>query len=149
MSNVIILSGISGSGKSTVALKINNETGAYIISTDEFREIISGDVGNQECSHKAFIAAENTLEYLLRRGKDVILDATSLKAKYRKKWIEIAKKYNAAVYGIVLTTPKEVCLDRDSKRDRKVGAAVIERQFEMWVKPTVDEGFEEILEINN
>lgn len=54
MSTLIIMCGISGSGKSTKAKELAREYNAMIVSTDEIRKIKFNEVNNQEHNGEVF-----------------------------------------------------------------------------------------------
>ena len=56
----------------------------------------------------------------LRRGKDVIVDATASKPEHRATWIQIAQRTRARTRLVVFTTPLDVCLYRNSQRTRGI-----------------------------
>ncbi|MEX2588968.1 MAG: AAA family ATPase, partial [Chitinophagales bacterium] len=96
-----IMSGLSGSGKSTVARKIAEEKQFLIIRSDALRKHLTGvplyEKGPQEI-YKAEVSQEtyNTLiklaEFLTNRGVSVILDARFDKRNLRIKAMQLAEE---------------------------------------------------------
>lgn len=145
---LLIMVGPSGSGKSVMSEKLANEWDAKLVSTDEIREILLGDANDQSHGNRIFEFAYNLTRYYLYKGQSVVFDATSLIPGYRKKILECAKGLDAYKVAYVINTPKEVCLERNANRDRKVPKEVIERQFELFINPTVEEGFDEVRQVD-
>lgn len=151
MSKLIVTIGVSASGKTTWS-KDHVKLYPHIIrlSTDECRHVLTGDEGNQECSHKVFESIYLITEHLLNQGKDVLIDSTAYSIKNRKRFIEIAKRTNSEVEAHVFGQSLKFVeiLDRNNNRDRKVPENVIIRQLSNFEMPTTDEGFDLIV-INN
>ena len=77
----------------------------------------------------------------LQVGKDVIIDDCNHIRQTRQKWEEFAQQTRVRFRIITMTTPIDVCIERDSKREGKerVGEGVIRKQNkdlnEVKVKP--------------
>lgn len=141
MNKLIILVGISGSGKSTFSSTTvrHNPERYVIVNRDKIRELLFGYT--EETIFEYYLRSDlNKLEKQvtvyedilikqgLNTGKDVIVDATHLKANYidRFKFFNIHTEIN--FFDIDL---KEA-IDRDSKRIRKVGETVIKKQYDQY-----------------
>lgn len=142
MSSLIILVGISGSGKSTWAAHKAKESNDYlVVNRDKIRELIFGytestiseyysrkDLNAQE---KEVTEYENVLiKEGLAKGKIVIVDATHLERKY----IERFKFFNVYTRIIYFDTDLEVAIRRDSERVRVVGEDIIKKQYDKYQK---------------
>jgi predicted kinase len=126
---LILLVGIPGSGKTTLARKLI-EKGYTAISADSIREELYGDEGEQGEPQKVFAIFFERLEKILSTGADVVVDNTNLKAQYRQEISERAKPFgyeNPQIW--VLDIPLNVCLKRNSLRDRKVGDDIVTNMF--------------------
>ena len=71
-------------------------------------------------------------------------DATNVSRKNRKEIISIGKRYGAIVEGRVVWAPFEVCVVRDSLRERQVGVEVITKMIRRFQAPYFDEGFDKL-----
>lgn len=125
-SGLVILIGISGSGKSTWAQEQFVES--QILSSDTLRGMLTDDVTNQDCSKDAFEVLKSLVELRLSYGKLSVVDATNLKRPARKTWLELAKLHNVPAVVIYFDVPIQMCLQRQETRDRQVPAEVVQRQ---------------------
>jgi len=148
MSHLIVLVGIQGSGKSSWAEKEKQRCDIAVVSTDELRALLFGDVTDQSNNAQVFELAHKLVATYLEAGVDVIYDATNIKKEWRKPLIEIGKKYDAYIICIYFNIPIETCLDRNFKRNRKVPSDVIKRYHEMIEEPRCSEGFNDVIFTN-
>ncbi len=138
------LIGLPASGKSTFA---KSHPECVTICPDEIRQEFFGDAANQSHGDLVFAVAWARINQALAENKDVIFDATNCQRKYRKSIFKNTPKETKHV-AVVFNTPIDVCKKRNSKRNRKVPESVIERMSAKFSKPTKEEGFDEIIEIN-
>lgn len=146
MSTIYMLVGISGSGKSTMARKLNVETKgkAAIVSFGDIREEIYGNTFNQTNPQKVFDIAYTRIKKFLEQGNDVIFDATNLTKKTRSFLFSYLRKNNIKevdVIACVCNVKVETCVQRQKMRARKVPEKVIKRQSLQYEKPELNEGF--------
>jgi len=140
---VTIMVGLPGSGKSTFAKDLIYD-GVVYISSDEIRdEFFNGEYGKEQ-NNEVFRIVMERYEKALQEGKDVVLDATHLLEKYRRKYIEKAKEYNGYLIAIYIGVSYTVAYERNLKRDRQVPKDVIRRMFFDLEPPSHKEGFDEI-----
>lgn len=143
MPRFVVMVGLSGSGKSTVA-KEKYATHTYI-SSDDLREELYGDVNDQRHNGKIFEEMFRRSIAALDMGQSVVYDATNLSAKRRKSLItnvRAAIKTDIWCTACVVLTTFENCLIRNASRDRVVPEEVIRRQFLSFQCPTEYEGFD-------
>ena len=146
-STLIVMVGISGSGKSTKAEELATLYKATIYSSDKLREELYGDVNDQTHNEELFLELHKRMVNDLKKGKSVIYDATNLSLKNRKKfetYMEQKECYPAHVYAYVMSTPFAKCVERNKNRDRQVPDYVLEKQVKSFEIPFYDEGFDEI-----
>ena len=158
---VYILSGVSGSGKSTY-IKNHN---LCSVSTDELVEEYAREnnfnytQAFDEIQNKKLFGTLNSIFYdnivdLVNSGKDFAIDRTSLNSWTRKSLVDLVKSNSTdvKVKVVYFDIPKDVILKRLADREVKTGKGipdfVIEKQFESFEKPTDVEGYD-LLEVVN
>lgn len=140
---LIVMCGIPGSGKSTLAHMIHlARDNCVVISTDLIREALFDDANSQENNELVFETAFNEMKHYIRKGYDVIFDATNITEKSRKSLLSASKAYRNRI--MVLNTDLEECIKRQDGRDRKVPEDVIRSMAKRFVMPTEDEGWDDI-----
>lgn len=159
MTDFIMMVGLPGSGKSTVAKqlakKMNGEEGStrwVVVSTDDIREMLCGSAEDQSQNAKVFdIAKKNIVEYL-NAGSHVIFDATNVVSKKRIYFMQdICRRVKKPICTMSLTVcaPIGVCKERNSQRDRKVPEYAIDKMYKSFQVPQEYEGFDRCEYINN
>lgn len=149
MSKLFIMMGAPGSGKTTWC-KNNVPKNAVYISRDEIRFSIIKDkdsyFSKEKIVYDIFI---NKINEALDSGLDVYADQTSLNAGSRKKLINALNKKPDEIIGIYFTTPLDIVLQRNAQRTGRalVPEDVVVNMFNSLTRPTLDEGFTEILEV--
>ena len=101
---LVVLVGVSGSGKSTFAREHFKAT--EVISSDFCRALVADDENDQSATPDAF----DVLHYLagtrLRRGLLTVVDATNVQAKARAELVALARSHDALVDAVVLDVPE-------------------------------------------
>lgn len=144
----MVFVGPSGSGKSTYAEQLK-KIGYAHVSSDYMRALLYGDESIQTNPAKVFKFCRELTAFYLNRGINVIFDATNLTRRDRIKLLEDIKELLSGEYEVeyncnVFTTSIETCIARQDMRSRKVSKEVIEKQFNKYEKPTIDEGWDSI-----
>lgn len=155
---ILILQGISGSGKSTFAKKLygSNPTKWEIVSRDLTREELLG----KENLEKYFAQGQNfaveeevtkrehlSIASALKRGKSVIIDNTNLKKKYVSEYCKIAIDMGLSFEDIATkrfeTDVDTACQRVTERNERIVPREVIQRQYDTIrnVGDIIDEQF--------
>ncbi|MGP5382279.1 polynucleotide kinase-phosphatase [Glutamicibacter arilaitensis] len=126
---LVVLVGVSGSGKSSFAAK---HFGRFeVLSSDYFRGLVGNDETDQSVTAAAFDALHYVAGKRLDAGLLTVVDATSVQQSARQSLIELARSHDALATAIVLDVPVEVCLQRNEGRgERRVPKAVIDRQHQ-------------------
>ncbi|MFG3442056.1 polynucleotide kinase-phosphatase [Nonomuraea sp. NPDC047897] len=125
--SLVVLVGVSGSGKSTFAARHFKPT--QIISSDYCRGLVSDDETDQSATPAAFDLLHHIVGVRLSRGLLTVVDATNVQYPARKALIDLARSHDVLADAIVLDVPEEVAIERNATRpDRDFGAGVVIRQ---------------------
>ncbi|MBB6349302.1 polynucleotide kinase-phosphatase [Nonomuraea muscovyensis] len=125
--SLVVLVGVSGSGKSTFAARHFKPT--QIISSDYCRGLVSDDETDQSATPAAFDLLHHIVGVRLSRGLLTVVDATNVQYPARKALIDLARSHDVLADAIVLDVPEEVAIERNATRpDRDFGAGVVVRQ---------------------
>lgn len=151
MAEFIVMSGVSGSGKSTWAenYKANQESFGKkykIISTDAIRKEILGSEENQADGKKIFEIAFSRISKSLKNKENVIFDATNLVSKNRRAIINKFRNiFGVKFICVYMNTSLKDCLARQNLRKRKVPNEVVSRQMLKSSVPIYEEGWDKII----
>ena len=146
-----LMVGVQGSGKSTYSKKLKDQYGYKIISSDEVRKM---HPDWEEV--KIFPEVYRLCAIELKEGRDVIFDATNITPKVRAKNINLIREIYSYfdVYAYFINTEKELCKERVLKRNSIEGELflpieVIDSYFNNLVPPSIEEGIDKVIVINN
>lgn len=145
---LIIMCGLSASGKSTKAKELAIKYDAIIVSTDNIRAEF-GEVQDQSNNEEVFKIFHNRIKDKLLLGYNVIADATNITIKSRRQIFELVKNIDCRIVGIVMTKPVEQCIEDNIYREFSVPHHVIQKQMMNYQIPFYEEGFDEIRIITN
>ena len=124
---LVLLVGVSGSGKSTFAARHFEPT--QVIGSDFCRGVVSDDENDQSATADAFALLGTIVGIRLRRGLLTVVDATNVQRRARDQLVRIAKDNDVLTTAIVLDVPESVARERNRARpDRDFGDHVIRRQ---------------------
>ena len=151
MKTLYITVGCPASGKSTyVKNYVDNskQTGLYL-SSDELRAKFGKGETDQTCTNQVFYHIKQKIDEILKDKNDgyLIIDATSINKKNRREYIQLAKKNKSKIVAWVFERNRDILVDRNKNRDRVVPIWVIDRMISQYEKPTLDEGFDEVIDI--
>lgn len=145
---MIVLCGPAACGKSTFAKRHFRPT--QVVSSDWARALVCDDERDQRFNAQAFALVHFLVEQRLMLNRLCVVDSTALTAQARKDLLELARKCEVPATLILFNVPLETCLERDEKRERSVGRAIVERQFHALqeASPTIrQEGFDQVVEL--
>jgi predicted kinase len=125
MQQVIILSGISGSGKSAYAKWLVEKDKSYVrVNRDSYREML---VGYKDFYKRDDVKVledlitklqKQAIETILDSGKNLIVDNTHLSWKYIRDLIDFINSKHSVLFTItVFETDVNVCKNRVFRRD--------------------------------
>ena len=112
--SLVLLVGVSSSGKSTFAKKYFLPT--EILSSDHCRALVSDDENNLGVTDAAFEVLHYIAAKRLKLGRLTVIDALNLRKEDRAKLVQLAKDNYALAAAIVLETPIRKLLDRHEER---------------------------------
>lgn len=118
------LTGLPGSGKSTIANKLSEllekyNIGTYILRMDEMRKYVTPDPKYTDMERTiVYNAFTFTAKVLVEHNQNLIMDATGNLRKYR----EPAKKFIPNFSEIYLKCPQDIAISREKKRSDTKGA---------------------------
>jgi uncharacterized protein len=126
---VIVVCGLSGTGKSTLARLLQIRTGFSVINSDVIRKRLAGVAPNQHMRSEygkglysghftniTYDALINDAEASIREGRGVILDATFKNLGARRRVLELAERHNAPVLFVECIAAKDEALRRLERR---------------------------------
>lgn len=127
---LIIMRGTTLSGKSTICNELNDKS--IVLSSDNFRCMLNGNQVTQKNNKNVFDLLRSVLEQRLKNMVDItIIDATNLKYKDVKLYIELAKQYNTDYYVYSITPPSlEILKERNIQRYISEGVVIPEYVIE-------------------
>lgn len=145
---IILLTGWPASGKTTYAQSYCRANPNTIhINADKMRLIVAGDESNMKLDGVVWATLERMAEYLLISGYSLVIDNLNKNKKARKQWIKLAKQYLCSIECHKMLTPYGVCIERNSRRERKVPHFVYEKFATDFEEPALEEGFDKIVNI--
>jgi len=121
-----LLIGVPGSGKTTYR---NTLTNSKVISMDEERIRLCGDVNDMSKNQEVFNNCFKELNKSLRVGENVIWDATNRTRKIRKTLIDAARSHGAWVSIIYWDLTIETLLKRNAEREKVVPDDIVWRFY--------------------
>lgn len=148
--SLVVLIGVSGSGKSTFAKKHFRST--EIISSDFCRGLVSDNENDQAATKDAFEVLHFIASKRLALGKLTVVDATNVQQEARKPLVELARRFHCIPIAMVFDLPEKLCEGRNKGRsDRDFGPHVIHqqcRQLQRSLRNLKKEGFRYIFVFN-
>ena len=124
----IVMIGVALSGKTT-----------YVKANFDHERIALSYFDNDRKKEMEYI------EKCLIQGKNVVIDDTNLTVAIRKRHIDLAKKYNARVRGILMNTSRTMLEKRQKSRRDPFPLSVIYKQLNQLETPLMEEGFDELI----
>ena len=146
MATFLMLVGVPGAGKSTIAERLATESAYEIISSDAIRAELYGDESIQDNPKDVFQLMHFRTIAALKKNKSIIYDATNIKRKDRMSILTSIKQANLDVYKhcVIVATQPLVCKTFNASRTRKVPEEVIDRMLKNFEVPVEQEGWNSI-----
>jgi predicted kinase len=138
---VVLAIGLPGSGKTTWFKR----RGVTPLSSDLLRTLLFDDIAEQRYQGLVFSTLRSLLRArLIAKMPWNYVDATNLSPHERRQWIKMAKSFGYDVQAVFFDVPLEVCLERNSRRERVVNEEAMRRMAEKLRPPSFKEGFSKI-----
>lgn len=150
--SLTMLIGIPGSGKSTLAKSLASE-GYVILSSDEIRWNLFGKGGfpadekeREKIKRAVYKVIREEAKAHLENGHSVVVDATNLSRKKRKKLLSFFEDTPSYKKAILLVTSPEVCERRNDIRpkEKRVPEENMNDMLRQFETPVMGEGWDEI-----
>jgi protein phosphatase len=126
---LVVLVGAAGSGKSTLAARLFDPDD--ILSSDAYRELVSGDAADQRSTKLAFSILHRELDRRLAAGRTTVVDATNVNAYARRSLTRRAIRHHVPAIAIVLDLDPTLVQARNATRSgRIVPSEAIRHQLE-------------------
>jgi predicted kinase len=139
---VVLTIGLPGSGKTTWFKR----RGVTPLSSDMLRSILFDDITEQRYQGLVFSTLRSLLRArLIAKMPWNYVDATNLSPHERRQWIKMAKSFGYDVQAVFFDVPLEICMERNSRRERTVSDDVMKKMAERLRPPSFKEGFSKIV----
>jgi len=120
---IVLLCGVPGSGKSTIAKLLAQKTGAALLSTETFKRRV----------YKRLMR-----ELEKTKNEEIILDGTF----YRREWREAVKRFarerGTSVLVVWIKSSLQTSLQRDATREKPIGERAVRIIHAEFEKPEAD-----------
>lgn len=108
--SLVVLVGISGSGKSTFAKRVFKQT--EVISSEKCRGMVADEENNQTAATDEFELLHYVAAKRWQNGHLTVVDATNVQTEARRLLVQLAQKYHCLSVAIVLDVPEKICQAR-------------------------------------
>lgn len=153
MSELIMLVGLPGSGKSTYIKKINKDNDYVVISSDDILEELANldgtDYNRAFAKHANFAGKEmfRRAESAIKNGDKIIWDQTNMNVKNRKRKLGMFPETyvkRAVVFSIDDAELNRRLKQRERETGKKIPDHVIKNMAASYQAPSRAEGFSKI-----
>ena len=116
---LVVVSGLPGTGKTSVSKCLAEELNADVLSTDKIRKaLFEKPEYTKRKKKRVYQEMFRMAEDLLKTQRVAILDGTFFRKEWRDKASDIAKKSNARIFFVEAVCPEDVLKRRIEKRYR-------------------------------
>ena len=118
---LVVMAGLPGTGKSTVAEAVGARLGLPVVSVDPIESAIlrAGIAADQPTGLAAYLVAEMHAEGSLQSGRSIIVDAVNAVNPAREQWVNLAARHNEKLKFIeVMCSDPELHRQRIEARER-------------------------------
>lgn len=142
MKKIIMLRGLPASGKSFWAKEYVKTHQGHVkrVNKDELRNMLDAEIWSKNNEKFILEIRDAVIIKSLEWGLDVIVDDTNFHEKHLEQMKKISEitgfkgKVQVKIKDFT-DVPLEVCLERDEKRENRVGSKVIMDMYNRYLKP--------------
>ncbi len=140
---LILVCGLPGTGKTTVAKKIADKTKSFVFNTDIVRkELFEKPKYTKKEKELIYNLLFEMTEKFLKSAKNVVLDGTFYKKELRERVRKIAENMNSDFHIVEVVCDEKILKKRMGKRTKKRTPS--DADFEIYKK--IEKEFEPIRE---
>jgi aminoglycoside phosphotransferase family enzyme/predicted kinase len=134
--NLVLVGGLPGTGKSTLAGRLADRTGAVLISSDRVRKELAGlapdapaaaayqrGIYTPAWTERTYAELRSRAERLLERGESVALDASWSRATHREQAWDLAGRTHSTLAELRCVAAPSVTVDRIRRRASSISDA--------------------------
>lgn len=130
---VILLSGLPGSGKDTYIQKFLN--GIAVVSLDDIRRRLNISPTDSKGNGRVIQEAKEEVKTYLRKKQPFVFNATNISRSIRELWIDLFVTYGAKTRIVYLEVPYRQWLSQNKNRTYPVPETVLFRLLNKWEVP--------------
>lgn len=153
MKELIVLSALPGSGKSTWAEQYRlTHKHVKIVSSDGIRKELTGQYQDFNCEKEVWEIYDKRIREFLDNNDDVtvIADSTNITNKFRLKYLKSGYNYDKVILVIIKKKLRTILKQNRVRNEAKfVPEYAIKNMWDIWedVSEEVHEKYDEVLEI--
>lgn len=117
---LVLLVGVPGSGKTTLAKKLLAQTSFVHLNADSIREEVTGDENNHDKDEIVWALFQQRFDNALASGGAVLVDNMNHTRGARAGMIQAARAAGYDVKLVYLEVPLDVCIERNRARGKQV-----------------------------
>lgn len=155
---LIVVSGLMGVGKSTIAGRLTKALGGVWLRSDQLRKSLAGlpataaqqvpfgsGIYGSELTRRTYAVLATQAGQALAKGQTVVADASFAQAATRRKMAAVARRAGVPLLLLQLDCPPEVARQRMDRRqaaatDPSDGRSELQQnQLRQWQQPTAEE----------
>lgn len=151
MSKMYLMTGVSGSGKTTFAKKFARENNLRYLNIDNFYLATFGDENTHAHEFDVWMMFYRAIEIASRDGVDVIIDTNAPTVSNRNEIYNWFGHMFAENYMIYIYAPADLCFKNNASRKRVIPQDEMVKMYNDYERPREEEArkWTEIYEVNN